>query len=93
MLAPLSRVARVLGVLMAGLAILTLALLCAPQRRVQADVEPRLIRLQQATFDPLQGEPPLPAHLKFDAYDTSVPNYYLLQLRGPVEVGWKEAIE
>jgi subtilisin family serine protease len=50
------------------------------------------IRLQYATFDPLEGEPP-PALPQSASALPEKPGVYLLQFTGPVQAGWKAAIE
>src|SRR5262247_3110143 len=50
-----------------------------------------LIRLKQATFDPLAGEPALPQTLQASA--TSGQSMYLVQFSGSVQEGWKTAAE
>ena len=52
-----------------------------------------MIHLQRATFDPLCGEPSLPAQLRIESYPPGVQGYYLVQLQGPVRPEWKQAIE
>lgn len=49
-----------------------------------------MIRLQVATFDPLQAEPAVPANLKLSAYTGAGP--YIVQFNGPVEAAWSEAV-
>jgi serine protease AprX len=50
-----------------------------------------LIRLKQATFDPLTGEPAMPQSLRASA--TSGQGMYLVQFSGPVQEDWKAAAE
>jgi hypothetical protein len=50
-----------------------------------------LIRLKQATFDPLAGEPAIPQSLRASA--TSGQSMYLVQFSAPVQEDWKATAE
>ena len=50
------------------------------------------IRLQVATFDPLVGEPEIPAGLRLNTR-ADLPTTYLVQFTGPVRNEWKSAAE
>jgi subtilisin family serine protease len=56
---------------------------------------PALIRLQYAAFDPLQGEPFIPAPLQSTREHTggTGAGTYLLQFNGPVREEWKTQVE
>ncbi|MBN2005122.1 MAG: S8 family serine peptidase, partial [Anaerolineae bacterium] len=50
------------------------------------------IRLQQATFDPLQTSPQLLSNLSQAAYAGDGMGYYLVQFEGPILSEWKETL-
>ena len=52
-----------------------------------------LIRLQAITFDPLKGEPPIPADLRIQSVPPDIQGYYLLQFHAPVQEEWKAQVE
>lgn len=54
--------------------------------------EGRLIRLAQATFDPLEAVPAVPADLAYNAQEAQASGSYILQFSGPVLDAWKAAI-
>jgi serine protease AprX len=54
--------------------------------------EPVFLKLKYATFDPLQGEPVMPAELQVSSYADGGEGAYIVQFRGPVEEGWKDAV-
>jgi len=54
--------------------------------------EAPMIRLQFATFDPLAGEPPVPAELQVQAAP-GAPAVYIVQFSGPVQAEWAEAVK
>jgi subtilisin family serine protease len=54
--------------------------------------EPVFLKLKYATFDPLQDELALPAGLHVDGYADGGEGAYIVQFRGPIEEGWKEAV-
>ena len=58
---------------------------------LQTDDAPQ-IRLQYASFDPLDGEPILPASAQLEAA-AGEPAMSLVQFRGPVQQEWKDAVE
>ena len=62
------------------------------QEAGQVGGEAIFLKLKYATFDPLQGEPALPAELHIDGYADSGEGAYIVQFRGPVEEGWKEEV-
>jgi subtilisin family serine protease len=69
--------------------LLLLLVLFSPRAYGQAPTaEPTLVRLQAATFDPLQPANPL---IAAGAVDTDTP-YYLVQFVGPVESVWAQQI-
>ncbi len=51
-----------------------------------------LIRLQYATFDPLRGEPAIPANLRASANQTNPIQHYLVQFSGVVQQQWKDSV-
>ena len=57
----------------------------------QTSAEPQ-IHLQWASFDPLMGEPALPAGQNLST-DLDQPGLYLLQFTGPIPEEWKAAVE
>ena len=67
-------------------------LLTPPFLPIQAATLPSLIRLQYATFNPLAGEPDVPAEQRLDV-QTDHPATYLLQFAGPVCDDWKARVE
>ena len=54
--------------------------------------DPPLIRLQAVTFDPLTGEPDIPAGQRL-TIQADRPTTYLIQFTGPVRNEWKAAVE
>ena len=54
--------------------------------------ETPLIRLQYATFDPLQGGPAVPVYGQ-QASDPEGSSLRIIQFSGPVQEAWKAAIE
>ena len=58
----------------------------------RAATAPPLIRLQYATFDPLAGEPGVPAGQRLTV-QAGHPATYLLQFTGPVHDKWKAQVE
>ena len=50
------------------------------------------IRLQSAVFDPLLGEPDIPAEMRASAQGNG-PATWLVQFDGPVQAAWKEAVQ
>ncbi len=73
------------------LACLILASLLCTSPVAGSDPSGPPIRLQFATFDPLQAEPDLPVELR--ASTTATPAPYLVQLTGPVDPAWPGALE
>ena len=67
-------------------------LLTPPLLPIQAATLPLLIRLQYATFDPLAGEPGVPAGQRLTV-QAGHPATYLLQFTGPVHDKWKAQVE
>ena len=51
-----------------------------------------LLRLRFATFDPLAGEPAMPAGLHLDAYPAEGQGAYIVQFKGPIREAWKEQV-
>ncbi|MEA3396340.1 MAG: S8 family serine peptidase, partial [Chloroflexota bacterium] len=70
-------------------ALLTLSFLPTPAATLPP---PPLIRLQYATFNPLGGEPDVPAAQRPNV-QTSRPATYLLQFAGPMHDDWKARVE
>jgi len=58
----------------------------------QAATAPPLIRLRRATFDPLAGEPDVPAGQRLTVR-AEQPATYLLQFTGPVHQDWEAQVE
>lgn len=50
------------------------------------------LRLQFATFDPLQSEPAIPQNLKLMSYASGQAGPYIVQFQGPVETAWLDAV-
>ncbi len=57
-----------------------------------AQEQPVYLMLQAGTFDPLQGEPLLPAGLTMPEYPDGTPGAYIVQFKGPVQEDWKEQL-
>ena len=53
---------------------------------------PVLIRLRQATFDPLQSQPSLPPGLSLSPGDSRSAVPYIVQFRGALQPEWKDAV-
>ena len=51
-----------------------------------------LIRLQYATFDPLRGEPAIPANLRVSTDGAKATRHYLVQFSGAVQQQWKDSV-
>ena len=49
-----------------------------------------MLRLKYATFDPLQGEPPMPPALHTDAHRGTGEGAYIVQFKGPVQGAWTD---
>lgn len=69
----------------------TLSLLLATMITVSSQAA--TIDLEAYRFDPVIGEPELPAGLVFGTRDTAGFGYFLVQTSGPVTEGWKEGLE
>jgi serine protease AprX len=54
--------------------------------------QPVLLRLKYGTFDPLEGEPDMPASLHLDAYAGEGEGAYIVQFQGPIQEEWKERV-
>jgi subtilisin family serine protease len=70
-----------------------LSLLLVVRASAQADRPAApLIRLRAATFDPVLGEPRLPAALTLDDYPAGQPGPFIVQFAGPVQPAWKQQV-
>ena len=86
------RFTRLLNVLL--LILMTIPVMPTSASPAQPPIPPSkdiLIRLRGATFDPLAGEPELPAGLRAPA--AAGPGTYLLQFIGPVQKEWKDTLQ
>lgn len=54
---------------------------------------PVLLRLKYATFDPLVGEPDMPASLHQDAYPADGTGAYIVQFEGPIQEAWPQQLK
>jgi subtilisin family serine protease len=87
----MSRLLKVLLILSCLLPGLTWSVAAAPLPQ-DANAPETLIRLQFATFDPLQAEPSVPQHLKLTGYVAGQAGPYIVQFQGPVQTAWTEAV-
>ena len=76
---------------MLGLIVAALTLMGAGHRAPPPD--PFAIRLQTVTFDPMVGEPDIPAEQRLSGKADDDPTTYLVQFTGPVQNEWKVAVE
>ena len=51
-----------------------------------------MLRLKYATFDPLQGEPQMPASLQIDAHRDAGEGAYIVQFQGPIQGAWTDQV-
>jgi serine protease AprX len=62
------------------------------QEGKEAKSQPVLLKLKYATFDPLAGEPAMPASLRLAAYPADGPGAYIVQFAGPIQEAWKDQV-
>lgn len=81
--------------IMLGMIVVTLVLLGAGHHAPPTvpPPDPFAIRLQVVTFDPLAGEPDIPAEQRLTSQADDQPTTYLIQFTGPVKNEWKVAVE
>ncbi len=72
--------------------LLILSLILIPLPAQATFSSPPAIRLQYATFDPLAGEPAVPAGQRL-SIQAGRPATYLVQFSGPVREAWKAAVQ
>ncbi|RMF30355.1 MAG: hypothetical protein D6759_12105 [Chloroflexi bacterium] len=75
-----------------GVLLCTLVLAGSPWLSGRASSPALPIRLRYATFDPLVGEPHIPAGQRL-SIQADRPATYLVQFTGPVQEAWKVAVE